>query len=133
MSILDRVAARLPMLSAIAVYEFAIDAERDPASTSELLAAFRAKRARRAARVEAVLLEDLWCVGRHPESGQVAILRHAPCLTFRAQIHLPGWNPCVCTQPEELKGRPAPGGTRRCTPTVATRVIGVTLSTYRVS
>jgi len=78
-----------PELTAIPVFEFATDAERHPASARALLAAFRAKRARCVARLEALPLKDLWRTGRHPEFGQLTILRQAAYLACHEQTHLP--------------------------------------------
>lgn len=78
-----------PELTAIPVYELATDAKRHPVSTSALLAAFRAKRAKCFARMEALPLKDLWRSGRHPEFGQITILRQAAYLACHEQTHLP--------------------------------------------
>jgi hypothetical protein len=78
-----------PELTAIAVYEFATDEERHSSSTHAMLATFRAKRARCVARMEALPLKDLWRSGRHPEFGQLTILRQAAYLAFHEQTHLP--------------------------------------------
>jgi rubrerythrin len=78
-----------PDLTAIAVYEFATDAERHPSSAREILATFREKRAKCVARMESLPLKDLWRSGRHPEFGQLTILRQAAYLAFHEQTHLP--------------------------------------------
>lgn len=78
-----------PELTALAVYELAADAERHPSSTRATLAAFRAKRAQCVARLETLPLKDLWRSGRHPEFGQLTILRQAAYLAFHEQTHLP--------------------------------------------
>jgi len=78
-----------PELAALAVYELATEADRHPASTRAMLARFRDKRARCIARLEALPLKDLWRPGRHPEFGQLTILRQAAYLAFHEQTHLP--------------------------------------------
>lgn len=78
-----------PELAALAVYELAKEAEQHPSTTRELLAAFREKRARCVARLESLPLKDLWRTGRHPEFGQLTILRQAAYLAFHEQTHLP--------------------------------------------
>jgi rubrerythrin len=78
-----------PELTAIAVYEFATEAERHPSSARAILAEFRAKRAKCVARLEALPLKDLWRPGRHLEFGQLTILRQAAYLAFHEQTHLP--------------------------------------------
>lgn len=78
-----------PELTALAVYELATEADRPPASTRAMLAQFRDKRARCIARLEALPLKDLWRPGRHPEFGQLTILRQAAYLAFHEQTHLP--------------------------------------------
>jgi hypothetical protein len=78
-----------PELTAMAVYEFATAAERHPPSTRAILAEFRGRRARCIARLKALPLQDLWRPGRHPEFGQLTILRQAAYLAFHEQTHLP--------------------------------------------
>jgi len=78
-----------PELSALAVYELAKEADQHPSTTRKLLSAFNEKRAKCVARLESLPLKDLWRTGRHPEFGQLTILRQAAYLAFHEQTHLP--------------------------------------------
>lgn len=78
-----------PELTALAVYELATEADRHPASTHAMLAQFLDRRARCITRLEALPLKDLWRPGRHPEFGQLTILRQVAYLAFHEQTHLP--------------------------------------------
>lgn len=78
-----------PDLTALAVYEFATDAERHPASAREILATFREKRNKCVARMQSLPLKDFWRTGNHPEFGQLTIIRQAAYIAFHEQAHLP--------------------------------------------
>jgi len=78
-----------PELIALAVYEFATEQERHPASVHSMLAEFHDKRMKCIARLESLPLKDLWRPGRHPEFGQLTILRQAAYLAYHEQTHLP--------------------------------------------
>jgi predicted Zn-ribbon and HTH transcriptional regulator len=78
-----------PDLVALAVYEFATDTNRRPPTTHEILSSFREKRADCVARLKTLPLKDLWRTGRHPEFGQITILRQAGYMAFHEQTHLP--------------------------------------------
>jgi predicted Zn-ribbon and HTH transcriptional regulator len=77
-----------PDLVALAVYEFASDADRHPDSAHEILSAFVYKRTRCVERLSALPLADLWRPGRHPEFGRLTILRQAAYLAFHEVSHL---------------------------------------------
>ncbi len=78
-----------PELTALAVFQFATEAECHPASARAILAAFRDRRAKCIARLESAPLKDLWRTGWHPEFGQLTILRQAAYLAYHEQTHLP--------------------------------------------
>ena len=78
-----------PDLAALSVFEFASQEDLHPTTAAETLAAFRLKRAKCVARLEALPLRDLWRTGRHPEFGQITILRQASYLAYHEQTHLP--------------------------------------------
>jgi len=78
-----------PDLVAVAIYDYATEGERRPPTTSAILAEFLDKRARSVARMEALALKDLWRTGRHPEFGQMTILRQVAYLAYHEQTHLP--------------------------------------------
>jgi rubrerythrin len=78
-----------PELKALALYEQATQSERHPASTRAILGAFREKRARCIARLEALPLKDWWRTGWHPEFGQMTVLRQAAYSANHEQTHLP--------------------------------------------
>lgn len=78
-----------PDLTALAVFELATDEDRHPSTMAAILASFREKRARCVDRLQSLPLKDLWRSGRHPEFGQITILRQAAYLAFHEQTHLP--------------------------------------------
>jgi rubrerythrin len=78
-----------PDLVAIPVYELATKSERHPTSTQEVLAAFRDKRAKCIARLEALPLKDLWRTAQHPEFGRLTILRQTAYMANHEQTHFP--------------------------------------------
>ena len=78
-----------PELKALALFEQATQSERHPASTRAILDAFREKRARCIARLEALPLKDWWRAGWHPEFGQLTVLRQAAYSANHEQTHLP--------------------------------------------
>ena len=78
-----------PELTALAVYELATQAEQHLASARAVLEEFRRKRSQCLARLESLPLKDLWRTGRHPEFGQITILRQAAYLAYHEQTHLP--------------------------------------------
>ncbi len=78
-----------PELTALAVYELAKEADRHPVTTQDTLAEFRRKRSQCLARLESLPLKDLWRTSRHPEFGQITILRQAAYLAYHEQTHLP--------------------------------------------
>jgi len=77
-----------PELRALAFNEFANEPGRHPASVYSMLAEFRGKRMKCIARLESLPLKDLWRPGRHPEFGQLTILRQAAELAYHEQSHL---------------------------------------------
>lgn len=77
-----------PELAALAVYEFATDEGRHPETAHEILSAFVGKRFQCVQRLEELPLEDLWRPGRHPEFGQLTILRQAAYLAHHELSHL---------------------------------------------
>lgn len=71
------------------MFEFASQEAIHPTTASETLAAFREKRSKCIARLEALPLKDLRRTGRHPAFGQMTILRQASYLAYHEQTHLP--------------------------------------------
>jgi hypothetical protein len=78
-----------PELTALAVYELAKETGQRPSTTRDLLSAFHEKRTKCVARLESLPLKDLWRTGRHPEFGNLTILRQTAYLAFHEQTHLP--------------------------------------------
>lgn len=78
-----------PELAAMAVYEFATDEGRHPTTAHEILAAFVAKRTKCVANLQALPIKELWRPGRHPEFGQLTVLRQAAYLAYHELAHLP--------------------------------------------
>lgn len=78
-----------PDLAAMAVYEFATDVDRHPAAAQVILETFRRKREACVARLREQPLSNLYRTGRHPEFGELTILRQAAYMAFHEQVHLP--------------------------------------------
>lgn len=77
-----------PDLVALAVYEFATDKGRHPATAHEILEDFVSKRTNSVANLKSLPLKDLWRLGQHPEFGQLTILRQAAYLAYHEISHL---------------------------------------------
>ena len=78
-----------PELTALPLSGSTAATEGHPLTTREMLLAFLEKRAQSVARLEALPLKDLWRTGRHPEFGQISVLRQAAYIAFHDQTHLP--------------------------------------------
>jgi hypothetical protein len=59
-----------------------------PAGFGDLLRAFLEKRRRSLDRLEKLPLRDLWRTGRHPEFGEITVLRQAAYAAHHEQTHL---------------------------------------------
>jgi hypothetical protein len=90
-----------PDLAVLSIFELASKEELHPATTVDMLAAFRRRRASCVARLEALPLRDLWRTGRHAEFGRITILRQANYMASHEQTHLPDI--------EQLRQRFVPG------------------------
>ena len=77
-----------PDLSALAVYEFATEADRHPTTARGILETFCRKREACVARLRERPLSDMYRTGQHPEFGELTILRQAAYLAFHEQVHL---------------------------------------------
>ncbi len=78
-----------PDLAALSVFELASQEDLHPTTSAVTLAAYLAKRAACVAHLQALPLKDLWRTGRHPEFGQITILRQAAYMAYHEQAHLP--------------------------------------------
>ncbi len=78
-----------PELTALAVFEQATEADRHPPMARDILAEFLRRRKGSVARLAALPPDHLWRTGRHPEFGQITILRQAAYLAYHEQSHLP--------------------------------------------
>ncbi|MGB3717307.1 MAG: DinB family protein [Candidatus Promineifilaceae bacterium] len=78
-----------PDLAAMAVYEFATEADRHPTTAQGILETFRRKREACVARLREQPLSNLYRTGYHPEFGELTILRQAAYMAFHEQVHLP--------------------------------------------
>ena len=58
-------------------------------SFSEVLNAFLEKRRKSLELLQSLPLKDLWRTGRHPEFGQITILRQAAYAAYHERTHLP--------------------------------------------
>lgn len=77
-----------PELTALSVYEFAMDESRHPSTAHDILSAFVAMRTKCVEELRAMPLKDLWRTGWHPEFGQITILRQASYLAYHELSHL---------------------------------------------
>lgn len=77
-----------PDLAAMAVYEFATEADRHPRTARGILETFCRKRDACVARLRERPLIDLYRTGRHPEFGGLTVLRQAAYMAFHEQVHL---------------------------------------------
>ena len=78
-----------PELTALALYDQAIEEKGRPATTAGMLAEFLELRAKSIAQLEELPLKDLWRTGRHSEFGRITILRQVAYLAYHEQTHLP--------------------------------------------
>jgi hypothetical protein len=78
-----------PDLAAMAVYEFATEADRHPTTAQGMLEEFRRKREASVARLQEQPLSNLYRTGYHQEFGELTILRQAAYMAFHEQVHLP--------------------------------------------
>ncbi len=78
-----------PDLAAMAVYEFATEADRHPTAVRGILETFSRKREACVARLRERPLSDMYRPGRHPEFGELTILRQAAYMAYHEQVHLP--------------------------------------------
>jgi hypothetical protein len=78
-----------PDLAAMAVYEFATEADRHPTTAQGILETFRRNREACVARLREQPLSNLYRTGRHPEFGELTVLRQAAYMAFHEQVHLP--------------------------------------------
>jgi len=78
-----------PDLAAMAVYEFATEADRHPATARGILETFCQKRESCVARLRECPLSDMYRAGSHPEFGELTILRQAAYMAYHEQVHLP--------------------------------------------
>ena len=77
-----------PDLAAMAVYEFATEADRHPAAVRGILETFNRKREALVARLRDRPISDLYRPGSHPEFGELTILRQAAYMAYHEQVHL---------------------------------------------
>lgn len=77
-----------PELTALAVYEYATDADRHQTTAHAILSAFVMMRTKVMQELHEMPLEDLWRTGRHPEFGRITILRQAAYLAYHELSHL---------------------------------------------
>jgi uncharacterized damage-inducible protein DinB len=78
-----------PDLAAMAVYEYATEADRHPTTAQGILETFRRKREACVERLREQPLSNLYRTGRHPEFGELTILRQSAYMAFHEQVHLP--------------------------------------------
>ena len=78
-----------PDLAAMAVYEFATEADRHPNAVRSILEAFCQKREDCVARLRERPISDMYRPGSHPEFGELTILRQAAYMAFHEKVHLP--------------------------------------------
>lgn len=78
-----------PDLNAMAVYEFATEADRHPTTARGILESFCWKREACVARLRERPLSDMYRTGSHPEFGELTILRQAAYMAYHEQVHLP--------------------------------------------
>ena len=78
-----------PDLVAMAVYEFATEADRHPTTARGILESFFLKREACVARLREQPLSDMYRTGSHPEFGELTILRQAAYMAYHEQVHLP--------------------------------------------
>jgi rubrerythrin len=78
-----------PDLVAMAVYEFATEADRHPTTARGILESFHRSREACVARLRDRPLSDMYRTGSHPEFGQLTILRQAAYMAYHEQVHLP--------------------------------------------
>lgn len=78
-----------PYLTAYAVYEWATETERHPQSAHGIVEAFAQRRSAFVKRLRGRSLDDLYRTGRHPDFGQITILRQAAYMANHEQDHLP--------------------------------------------
>ncbi len=77
-----------PDLVAMAVYEFATEADRHPTTARGILELFCMKREVFVARLRERPLSDMYRTGSHPEFGELTILRQAAYIAYHEQVHL---------------------------------------------
>jgi rubrerythrin len=78
-----------PDLAAMAVYEFATEADRHPDAVRGILETFCRKREACVARLRERPISDMYRPGSHPEFGELTILRQAAYMAYHEQVHLP--------------------------------------------
>jgi hypothetical protein len=78
-----------PDLAAMAIYEFATEADRHPDTAQGTLETFHQNREACVARLREQPLSNLYRTGRHPEFGDLTILRQAAYMAYHEQVHLP--------------------------------------------
>jgi hypothetical protein len=78
-----------PDLAAMAVYEFATEANRHPATARGILESFCRKREACVARLRERPMADMCRPGSHPEFGELTLLRQAAYMAYHEQVHLP--------------------------------------------
>lgn len=77
-----------PDLAAMAVYEFATEADRHPTAVRGILETFFRKREACVARLRERPISDMYRPGSHPEFGELTILRQAAYMAYHEQVHL---------------------------------------------
>lgn len=77
-----------PDLAAMAVFEFATEADRHPTTAQGILKSFCQKREACVVLLQQRSLSDLYRTGRHAEFGGLTILRQAAYMAFHEQVHL---------------------------------------------
>jgi hypothetical protein len=78
-----------PDLAAMAVYEFATEADRHPTTARGTLESFCRKRDACVARLRERPMSDMYRPGSHPEFGELTLLRQAAYMAYHEQVHLP--------------------------------------------
>lgn len=77
-----------PELVASVAHELATDDSLHPTMAHEILSAFVDKRSKCVDKLRTLSLKDLWRPGRHPEFGQLTILRQATYFAYHEVSHL---------------------------------------------